>query len=82
MGSIPLSLLVGFSATLLSLPAALFVAWVLERSRAPGRGLLQTLVMLPLVLPPVVLGYLLLKVFSPRGVVGQGLALAVNRGLL
>jgi molybdate transport system permease protein len=74
MGSIPLSLLVGFSATLLSLPAALFVAWVLERSRAPGRGLLQTLVMLPLVLPPVVLGYLLLKVFSPRGVLGQGLA--------
>ncbi len=74
MGSIPLSLLVGFSATLLSLPGALFVAWFLERSRAPGRGLVQTLVMLPLVLPPVVLGYLLLKVFSPRGVVGQGLA--------
>jgi molybdate transport system permease protein len=74
MGSIPLSLLVGFSATLLSLPAALFVAWFLERSRAPGRGLVQTLVMLPLVLPPVLLGYLLLKVFSPRGVLGQGLA--------
>jgi molybdate transport system permease protein len=74
VGSIPLSLLVGFSATLLSLPAALFAAWFLERTRAPGRGVVQTLIMLPLVLPPVVLGYLLLKVFSPRGVVGQALA--------
>jgi len=73
MGSIPLSILVGFSAMLVSLPAALFVAWFLERTRAPGRGFVQTLVMLPLVLPPVVLGYLLLKVFSPRGLLGRGL---------
>ncbi len=73
MGSILLSLLVGFSATVLSLPAALFAAWFLERTRAPGRGLAQTLLMLPLVLPPVVLGYLLLQVFSPRGLIGKAL---------
>ncbi len=74
MNSISLSLLVGLSATLLSLPPAILTAWFLERTSARGRGIVQTLVMMPLVLPPVVLGYLLLKVFSPRGVLGQALA--------
>jgi molybdate transport system permease protein len=74
MDSIPLSLLVGAGATLISLPAAVFVAWFLERTRTPGRDIVQTLILLPLVLPPVVLGYLLLKVFSPRGFLGQALA--------
>ncbi|MBI4161873.1 MAG: molybdate ABC transporter permease subunit, partial [Acidobacteria bacterium] len=45
----------------------------LERSRLPGRGAVQTAVMLPLVLPPVVVGYLLLRLFSPRGGVGRTL---------
>jgi molybdate transport system permease protein len=72
--SIQLSLLVGFTATVVSLPAALLVAWFLERTRAPGRGVVQTLVMMPLVLPPVVLGYVLLRVFTPRGLLGHALA--------
>ncbi len=74
MDAIRLSLSVGFSATLLSLPAAVLVAGYLERSRAPGRGIVQTLVMMPLVLPPVVVGYLLLRLFSPRGILGGALA--------
>jgi len=74
VGSVSLSLLVGLTATALSLPPALATAWFLERTRARTRGVVQTLVMLPLVLPPVVLGYLLLKIFSPRGVLGQALA--------
>ena len=65
-----LSLGVGFAATLLSLPFAVAVAWFLERSRLPGRALVQIVVMLPLVLPPVVVGFLLLKLFSPRGGLG------------
>lgn len=69
-----LSLGVGLAATLLSLPFAVATAWLLERSRVPGRGLLQCVVMLPLVLPPVVVGHLLLKLFSPRGALGQLLA--------
>lgn len=73
MESIWISLKVGASATLLTLPAAVAVAWYLERSRLPGRGVLQTIVWLPLVLPPVVTGYLLLKIFSPRGALGQAL---------
>src|SRR5262245_7738312 len=71
MSSIALSLGVGLAATIASLPAALAVAWYLERTRLPGRELVQTLVMLPLVLPPVVVGYLLLRLFSPRGELGK-----------
>lgn len=74
MTSIKLSLFVGLSATFLSLPPAILVAWFLERTRSRARGTVQTLVMMPLVLPPVVLGYLLLKAFSPRGWVGETLA--------
>jgi molybdate transport system permease protein len=72
--SVWISLTVAFAATLLTSPVAVAVAWYLERSRLPGRGVVQTVVWLPLVLPPVVTGYLLLKAFSPRGAVGQALA--------
>ncbi len=70
MSPVVLSLIVGAAATLVSLPGAVAVAWIIERSKAPGRGLLQVVVMLPLVLPPVVTGYLLLWLFSPRGWLG------------
>jgi molybdate transport system permease protein len=73
MTSLWLSLSVGLAATALSLPPAVAIAWVLERTRAPGRGIVHTLVLLPLVLPPVVVGYLLLKAFSPRGILGRAL---------
>jgi molybdate transport system permease protein len=71
VNSIVLSLAVGIAATVLSLAPAIAVAWFLERSTSRARGVVHTLVMMPLVLPPVVVGYLLLKFFSPRGVVGQ-----------
>jgi len=74
VNSVTLSLGVGLAATLISFPFALATAWFLERTQARGRGIVQTLVMLPLVLPPVVLGYLLLKLFSPRGILGEALA--------
>ncbi len=48
----------------------MLVAWLLSRARFPGRGLLGALVHLPLVLPPVVTGWLLLLVFGIRGPVG------------
>lgn len=71
MSPVALSLLVALLATTLALPPALAVAWVLERTRLRGRGLLHVLVLLPLVLPPVVTGYLLLVVFSPRHALGR-----------
>ena len=68
-----LSLRVAFWATLVSLPVALFVAHALARWRFPGRAVLNGLVHLPLVMPPVATGYLLLLTFGRRGWVGQHL---------
>ncbi|MEM9048596.1 MAG: molybdate ABC transporter permease subunit [Pseudomonadota bacterium] len=66
-----LSLQVAAVATLASLPLGVIVALILARGRFVGRPLLDGLVHLPLVLPPVVTGYLLLSVFSPRAPIGQ-----------
>ncbi|WP_407495368.1 molybdate ABC transporter permease subunit [Pseudooceanicola sp. MF1-13] len=69
-----LSLRVAFWATLVSLPLGIWVAHLLARGTFRGRGVLNVLVHLPLVLPPVVVGYLLLIVFSPVAPVGSALA--------
>ena len=69
-----LSLLVATTATAASLVPGLLVAFLLARGRFPGRSLLDTLVHLPLVLPPVVTGYLLLIAFGRRGPAGAWLA--------
>ncbi|MEN3212570.1 molybdate ABC transporter permease subunit [Methylorubrum populi] len=69
-----LSLRVAAVATLASLPLGLLAAWLLARRRFPGHALLDGLVHLPLILPPVVTGYLLLLGFGRRGVFGAWLA--------
>jgi molybdate transport system permease protein len=71
--AIRLSLQVATVATLASLPVGLLVAYALARWRFWGRDLLNGLVHLPLILPPVVTGYLLLLTFGRRGWVGQTL---------
>ncbi len=71
--SVVLSLWIGALATLLSLPVALLVAVPLARSRKPWATLLQTVVWLPLVLPPAVTGYLLLSLLGPRRPLGSAL---------
>lgn len=58
------------AATALMLPPGLLLAWLLARRRFRGRVLLETLVSMPLVLPPVATGLLLLLLFSPRGPIG------------
>jgi molybdate transport system permease protein len=68
-----LSFQVATTATALTLAAGLPLAWVLARRRFPGRGLLESAVMLPLVLPPTVLGYYLLLLIGSRGPVGRAL---------
>jgi len=57
-------------ATLLMLLPGLFLAWLLARRQFRGRVLLETLVSLPLVLPPVATGLLLLMLVAPRGPIG------------
>ncbi|WP_170402296.1 molybdate ABC transporter permease subunit [Ruegeria arenilitoris] len=69
-----LSLRVSFWATLVTLPFGVFVAYALARWRFPGRQLLNGLVHLPLIMPPVVTGYLLLLTFGIQGPLGKLLA--------
>ena len=68
-----LSLKVSSLAVVCSLPLGILMAWILVRCRFPGKSLLDSIIHLPLVLPPVVIGYLLLVVMGRRGVVGQWL---------
>jgi len=74
IAAILLSLKVAAAAMLVSLPAAFAVALLLARGRFPGRSLLDTLVHLPLVLPPVATGYALLVLLGRNGPLGRPLA--------
>ena len=72
--AVRLSLKVASVAMIASLPLAIAVAWALARREFWGKSLLNGLVHLPLVLPPVVTGYLLLLSFGKRGFIGSYLA--------
>ncbi|SMF05254.1 molybdate transport system permease protein [Tistlia consotensis] len=71
--AIELSLRVGAWSVLCSLPFGIAAAWLLARRDFPGKALVDGLVHLPLVLPPVVVGYLLLLTFGRNGPVGHWL---------
>ena len=72
--AIRLSLWVATWAVVWSLPFGVLAAIVLARGRFPGKALLDTVLHLPLILPPVVTGYALLILFGRRGVLGAFLA--------
>jgi molybdate transport system permease protein len=71
--ALQLSARVACCATLASLPLGVYVGWLLARREFRGKFLLETLVQLPMVLPPVVPGYLLLWLFGARGPLGHWL---------
>lgn len=71
--AVALSLGVAGRSVILGLPVALVLAWVLARTRFPGRAALDAVVHLPMVLPPVVVGWLLLLLLGVRGPVGSWL---------
>ena len=68
--AVRLSIRIAFVATLFALPAGIAIGWLLARKNFWGKSLLDALVLLPLVLPPVVTGYLLLIWFGRRGPIG------------
>lgn len=72
--AVALSLRVSFWATLASLPFGIFIAYALARWSFPGKQIVNGLVHLPLILPPVVTGYLLLLSFGTSGPIGAFLA--------
>jgi molybdate transport system permease protein len=69
--AVALSLRVSLWATLVTLPIGILTAHALARWRFPGKQILNGIVHLPLILPPVVTGYLLLLTFGRRGPIGQ-----------
>ncbi len=73
--AISLSLRVAVTTTLLTLPAGFFVAYMLAMTSFRGKTVVEGIINLPLVLPPVVTGYLLLLLFGRNGWLGQFLAL-------
>lgn len=70
LDALRLSLEVAARSVGFSLPLAILVAWILTRARFPGRSLLDAFVHLPLVVPPVAVGYVLLVVFGTNGSLG------------
>jgi molybdate transport system permease protein len=66
-----LSLKVAFWSTLIALPIGIFTAWLLARKKFYGRALLNGIIYLPLVLPPVVIGFFLLSILGQQGPIGQ-----------
>jgi len=72
--AVQLSLRIAIVATVMALPFGVVMAWVLARKNFWGKALLDGLVHLPLVLPPVVTGYLLLLSFGRKGPIGSFLA--------
>ncbi|NLD39064.1 MAG: molybdate ABC transporter permease subunit [Desulfatiglans sp.] len=71
--AIRLSLLVSLWAVAGGLPFGIAVAWLLSRFSFPGKSIVDGLIHLPLVLPPVVIGYLLLILLGRRGLIGAWL---------
>jgi molybdate transport system permease protein len=69
--AVRLSLLVAVTATAASLPLGVATAWLLARTRFWGKSLVDTFVHLPLIMPPVVTGYVLLLLFGRRGPIGE-----------
>jgi molybdate transport system permease protein len=66
-----LSLRVSGWAVAGSLPIGICIAWILSRCQFPGKSLLDGLIHLPLVLPPVVTGYVLLMILGRKGIIGK-----------
>lgn len=73
IGVVLLSLKIGLVATLCALPFTLFFGWLLARYHFYGKSLLDSLLHLPLILPPVTLGYLLLITMGRNGMIGKWL---------
>ncbi|MDH2997854.1 molybdate ABC transporter permease [Pasteurellaceae bacterium LFhippo2] len=71
LSAIYLSLKIATIAVLFALPFAVWIAWILSRKNFWGKSLLNGIVHLPLVLPPVVIGYFLLILMAKKGAIGQ-----------
>ena len=74
ISAICLSVLMGFLAVLIGLVPGVSLAWFLSRRSFPGKPIVETVIFLPLVIPPVVTGFFLIKLFSQTSLLGGVLA--------
>lgn len=79
---VSLSLQVSLLAVLIAGPAGLGLAWLQQRTRYPGQAWVDALIMLPLVLPPSVVGYVLVLTFGRSGALGQALEAVLGGPLI
>ncbi len=70
LGPVLLSIKVATIATIFAFMLGVFFAYILTKKRIPGKSIWETILILPMVLPPSIVGYLLLKVFGKRGPLG------------
>ena len=80
--SLWLTLRIAAAATLLVLVVGVPLAMVMARRSFPGKSLVEALILVPLVLPPTVVGYLLIVLFGARGLVGQWLNAAFDYSIV
>ena len=66
-----LTVKVALSSTLLTMPFAIWISWILARKSFPGKSLLESIITVPLVAPPVVTGFILLWLFGRGGLIGE-----------
>ena len=84
MEAVLISLKVALICALILLPVATFFAWILARKDFAGKAILDSIIHLPLVMPPVTVGYLLLTILGVKGIIGKylyfwfGVRLAFN----
>ena len=78
LDAIVISLQVAFVATLINLPIALLLSWLVVKKRIRGAFLLDILASLPLAVPPVVVGYMLLLMFGRHGPLGRALEVVLG----
>lgn len=69
-GPVLLSIKVATIATIFAFILGVFFAYILTKKQIPGKSVWETILILPMVLPPSIVGYLLLKVFGKRGLIG------------
>lgn len=81
LSALLLSLRVASLSMIITLPFAIYIAYILSRKRFWGHGILNALVFMPLVMPPVVTGYLLLLTFGRNGPIGGALAALFDTSL-
>ncbi len=82
LSPIYISLKVAITATIISFVIGIVLVFIMTHTSFPGKSIVETLIMLPMVLPPTVVGFILLYLFGRHGIAGQWLHLLFNINLL